>query len=83
MLGLHSNRLTHLPGEIGQLSQLRTLDLGSNQLTHLPEELGHLSRLQLLALHNNPDLQIPPPDVIAGGVNTILTYLRNRQKPGD
>ncbi|BBI16314.1 leucine-rich repeat domain-containing protein [Neochlamydia sp. S13] len=45
--------LTLLPSEIGQLSQLQTLELSNNQLTTLPAEIRQLSQLQCLYLENN------------------------------
>ncbi|MBS4165273.1 Uncharacterized protein NEOC65_000326 [Neochlamydia sp. AcF65] len=51
--------LTILPPEIGQLSQLQTLNLSNNQLTTLPPEIGQLSQLQGLWLYNNQLTAIP------------------------
>ena len=36
-LTLRENRISELPAEIGQLTQLRSLDVSHNNLHHLPE----------------------------------------------
>jgi hypothetical protein len=56
MLVLFSNNLAGpLPGEIQQLSALRTLDLNGNKLTGpIPAELGQLGALTALRLHQRP-----------------------------
>ena len=50
VLDLSDNRLTELPGELGQLTNLTRLDLSHNQLTELPGELGQLTNLTRLGL---------------------------------
>ena len=39
-LYLFANKLTYLPLEIGQFTQLTILNLNFNQLTYLPVEIG-------------------------------------------
>src|SRR4051812_44227978 len=51
--------LTALPPEIGQLAQLRGLDLDGNQLTALPPEIGQLTQLQGLYLRGNQLKMLP------------------------
>ena len=46
-LYLFNNQLTHLPVEIGQLTQLTKLYLSGNKLTHLPVETGQLTQLTI------------------------------------
>lgn len=53
------NRLTVLPESLGQLTQLRTLDLSNNELTALPESLRKLTGLTRLYLHGNDALELP------------------------
>src|SRR5688500_13338907 len=59
-LGLRNMGLNELPEAIGQLTNLKKLDLGSdtwkekiNQLTVLPEWLGQFTQLQSLNLSGN------------------------------
>ena len=59
-LRLSDEGLTALPPEIGQLSQLRKLDLGNNQLSALPPEIGQLTQLQELHLFSNQLTALPP-----------------------
>ncbi|MBS4171081.1 leucine-rich repeat domain-containing protein [Neochlamydia sp. AcF95] len=51
--------LTFLPAEIGQLVNLKTLDLQQNSLTSLPPEIGQLSNLQNLYLSSNQLTALP------------------------
>jgi internalin A len=52
-LDLSRKRLTTLPAEISQLTNLNWLDLSGNQLTTLPAEIGQLTNLNWLSLSNN------------------------------
>ena len=52
MLILTSNPLTHLPDNIGKLSNLRYLSVANTNLTSLPETLSKLSKLEVLDLSN-------------------------------
>jgi internalin A len=49
----HYNYLSKLPSEIGQLTNLTTLDLSSNRLTTLPGEIWQLNNLKFLDLSHN------------------------------
>ena len=39
-LSIRENNISKLPGSIGRLERLVTLDMSYNQLEHLPPELG-------------------------------------------
>jgi internalin A len=66
-LDLRSMQLTELPESIGQLKQLRELDLSwdysdekqKNQLTALPPSLGQLTQLTVLDLSSNQLTSLP------------------------
>ena len=49
-LNLSSNNLTSLPESIGNLTNLKGLDLMYNELTDLPESIGNLTKLEGLDL---------------------------------
>jgi Leucine-rich repeat (LRR) protein len=75
--------------EIGQLTNLQTLDLGSNQLSSLPREIRQLSNLKKLDLRRNP---VPiPPEILGpkslneepGDVNEILDFYFRVQDPAE
>jgi internalin A len=51
--------LTTLPSEIGQLSNLETLNLSDNSLRSVPTEIGLLENLRLLSLDNNQLQHLP------------------------
>lgn len=53
ILLLNHNRLKHLPVEIKNFVNLRTLDLSSNGLTELPEAISQLPFLVTLVAKNN------------------------------
>jgi len=53
------NRLSMLPAEIGQLINLRSLDLRFNSLGTLPAEIGQLTNLQSLSLLDNSLRSLP------------------------
>jgi internalin A len=52
-------KLTELPESLGQLTQLRKLNLGCNRLRALPEWLGQLTQLQKLDLTDNQLTALP------------------------
>jgi len=58
-LHVNNNQLHELPSQLGQLINLKHLDLSSNLLRLLPAELGHLINLQRFYLNNNQLRQIP------------------------
>lgn len=54
-LFLHSNKITNIPSQIGNLVHLTTLDLTENQLNNLPGELLRLNLKNLWIDHNSFD----------------------------
>jgi internalin A len=76
-LNLKSLGLTELPPEIGNLTNLLTLDLFANQLTSLPSEIGNLTNLQRLLLTKNRLVTLPSE---IGNLNKLktLTLVKNQ-----
>ncbi|MDX2041718.1 MAG: COR domain-containing protein [Acidobacteriota bacterium] len=59
-LNLSGLKLTELPPEIGELTELRALWLAGNRLETLPPEIGRLTKLQSLRLEDNRLTALPP-----------------------
>jgi internalin A len=58
-INLSGNGIKELPPQIGQLTNLTSLDLRNNSLTALPESIGELSNLISLDLRNNSLTTLP------------------------
>ncbi len=58
-LNLSGKGLIMLPGEIGKLTNLQTLDLSYNQLSSLPREIVQLTNLRSLYLSDNQLSSLP------------------------
>ncbi|MDM8526627.1 leucine-rich repeat domain-containing protein [Anaerolineales bacterium HSG24] len=57
--GISELRISELPAEIGQLTNLTSLSLWDNQLSQLPNEIGQLTNLTSLSLSYNQLSQLP------------------------
>lgn len=58
-LYIASNKLSRLPKQIGDLRQLKHLDVSFNQLTEIPPELGMCTFLKQLLMFNNNIQELP------------------------
>ncbi len=79
MLYLDSNRLTELPPELFQLTNLTNLFLYSNQLTHLPPEIVQLPKIERLEIWSNP-LTSPPYELAIQGIEAIHEYFTSAEE---
>jgi diadenosine tetraphosphate (Ap4A) HIT family hydrolase len=77
VLELRYANLTRLPPEIGNLTDLETLDLTRNQLESLPPEIGKLGRLKELFVEDNRLSSLPPQ--IGDLSNLTILLLRNNR----
>jgi hypothetical protein len=59
VLNLTENRITSVPVEISQLSNLTELSLGCNKITSVPPEIYDLENLETLCLNHNKITSIP------------------------
>ncbi|MHA1618118.1 MAG: leucine-rich repeat domain-containing protein [Promethearchaeota archaeon] len=60
ILSIYEGLLTEILPEIGQLRQLKNLNLCFNQISSLPPEIGHLKNLTVLSVNSNPITELPP-----------------------
>ncbi len=60
-LNLFNNQLSGaIPSELGNLTNLQTLDLAYNQLSSVSPELGNLANLGILSVRSNNLITVPP-----------------------
>ncbi len=79
VLKLQMKGITKLPKEIGDFTNLVTLDLYSNFLENLPKEIGQLINLTYLSLFKNPIIELPKE--IGELINlTSLNFSQNQLK---
>jgi internalin A len=69
------NNLTSLPVEIGELTNLQTLNLSDNRLSEIPDSITRLTNLKTLDLSNNSLSAIP--DSITRLTNLQSLFLSN------
>ena len=82
MLDLSMNELQILPPEIGNLTNLKYINLGYNYLCGLPPEIGNLTNLENLKINNNNLYSLPPEicnlkkikTLVVSGGNTFITF---------
>lgn len=79
-LNLNNNNLMELSPFIIRLTNLTRLHIIDNNLSDLPLELGALPKLeQLYVVQGNPLTDLPQ-DVVAGGDDAVLQWLREQAK---
>jgi len=76
-LNVSGNKLAGLPNGTSKLSRLTTLQVANNRLRTLPDCLVELPLLTDLTVAGNP-LVSPPPEIVAGGAESMLEFLRER-----
>ena len=83
-VNLYQNNLSgNIPESIGNLTNLRSLDLGYNQLSgSIPESISNLTSLVNLRLYNN-QLTGSIPESISNLTNLEILYLYNNQLTGN
>lgn len=59
ILGLHKQKLTHLPSSVTNMTKLRKLFLGNNSISELPASLCQLEELVHLTLNDNDLSEYP------------------------
>ncbi|XP_073130474.1 uncharacterized protein [Henckelia pumila] len=72
------NDLTEVPETVGDLRNLKELDLSTNQIRALPESIYQLQNLTKLHVDQNP-LVIPPLDIVNKGLQAIMEYMTKRR----
>lgn len=79
---MSNNRLKSLPDSIGQLKNLRLLNLSDNLLKNLPSSLGQLMKLSSVDVSRNPNLKCLPKE-LCGAINltTITLDIENVTYP--
>lgn len=71
---VQSNRIVHLPEEIGSLARLKTFDVSNNDLAELPAALGYLPELHRLVVDGNP-LRTVRRSLLSGGASSLKVCL--------
>ncbi|XP_041988341.1 leucine-rich repeat-containing protein 40-like isoform X2 [Aricia agestis] len=77
VLNLRDNKVEILPENISLLQKLKRFDISNNNLNKLPKNLGLLSQLQSISMEGNR-LSSVRQDVIRGGTDRMMKYLRDR-----
>ena len=74
------NRIPKLPGEVGDLNRLQTLDISNNDISALPHELGFMKSSGASAWMEIASVHFPRGS--PGGVEGLKKYLRSRAPEG-
>jgi len=72
-----ASQMDHLPDGIGDLHELKKLNMGGHQLRHLPQAIGDLSHLRELKLYRNK-LQSLPESIGRLGELEVLNLEENQ-----
>ena len=78
-LWVQNNKLTSLPPQIQQLTNLTALSISNNHMACLAPELSALTHLKDLHVES-PFLKSPSPTIAVKGAKAILEYLRTVAK---
>ncbi len=82
-IALKENGLTgSLPPEIGNLSNLITLNLSNNQISSIPPEMGNLSLLEELKLDHNQITGQVPASILNNLSSLYIIHLNRNQFSG-
>ncbi len=74
-LVVNGKKMTTIPSEIGNLTELKILEFRANELTTIPPEIGSLSNLLYLELRSNRLTSIPPEiGNLIGMTRLFLSY---------
>jgi Leucine-rich repeat (LRR) protein len=73
-LSLRYQSLTSLPPEIGQLTNLQSLDISMNSISELPQEIENLSKLTSINFTDNELKRVPPELGLLKKLETLHLY---------
>ena len=75
-LVLYDNQLTAIPEEMGEMLELRDLDVAGNRIEMLPLGLGSLTNMTKLEVRRNGCIR-PPKGSQDKGPGAVISYLRS------